>query len=124
MRLRTAMVFAKDMQRMTAFYRDGLRLKFLADKSTSDWSEFDAGGVVFALHEIPAHIAQTIHITQPPKARAATPIKLFFDADDLHAARERLIALGGVMDDVNDHLGVPSCGGLDPEGNVFTLMQA
>jgi predicted enzyme related to lactoylglutathione lyase len=118
------MVFAKDMQRMTAFYRDGIGLRFLPDKSSSDWSEFDAGGVVFALHEIPAPIAQNIHITQPPQPREATPIKLFFDADDIHAVRERLIACGGVMDDVNNHLGVPSCGGLDPEGNVFTLMQA
>jgi predicted enzyme related to lactoylglutathione lyase len=123
MKLRMAMVFAKDMQRMTAFYRDGIGLRFLADKSTPDWSEFDAGGVKFALHEIPGHIARGIHVAQPPKAREGTPIKLFFETEDIATARQTLIALGGIMDEVDGRLGFPSCSGLDPEGNVFTLVQ-
>ena len=123
MKLRMAMVFAKDMPRMTAFYRDGLGLRLLPEESRPDWSEFDAGGVRFSLHEIPAHVAQDIHVAQPPKARAGTPIKLFFETDDLVAARQRLGAFGGAMQDVNQRSGFTSCDGLDPEGNVFTLVQ-
>lgn len=123
MKLRMAMVFATDMQRMTAFYRDGVGLRFLSDVSKPDWSEFDAGGVKFSLHEIPARLAQDIQIAQPPQARSATPIKLFFETDDLAAARQRSSALGGVMGDVHERLGFPACDGVDPEGNVFTLVQ-
>ncbi len=79
MKLRMAMVFAKDMQRMTAFYRDGIGLCFLPDESKPDWSEFEA--------------------------------------------RQRSSALGGVMGDVHERLGFRACDGLDPEGNVFTLVQ-
>ncbi len=124
MRLSTAMVFAKDMKRMTAFYRFGVGLKLVEEKSKSDWSEFDAGGAIFALHEIPDHIARHIEIKTPPQARGDNPIKLFFETDDVRTAREQVIAYGGVMEEVHERLGTPSCSGLDPEGNVFTLLQA
>ncbi len=123
MKLRMAMVFAKDMQRMTAFYRDGLGLRFLPDESKPDWSEFDAGGTKFSLHEIPATVAQDIHIAEPPKARAGSPIELFFSTDDIAAARRRASTLGGVLEEVHVRQGFPACDGLDPEGNVFTLVQ-
>jgi len=118
------MIFAKDMAKMTAFYRDGIGLALRPERSYADWSEFDAGGVTFALHRIPAHIADTLTIETPPVARAETPIKLFFITEDIAAARVRLMALGGVMDDIARDDGELRCGGVDPEGNVFTISEA
>ncbi len=120
MKLRQAMIFAKDMERMIAFYRDGLGLRLLPETRQDGWVEFDAGGVLLALHAIPAHIAATIDIATPPRAREDTPIKLVFEAADIATARTHLIAHGAVMFEPRTSGG---CDGLDPEGNVFQVVE-
>jgi catechol 2,3-dioxygenase-like lactoylglutathione lyase family enzyme len=120
MKLGLAMIFAQDMARMTAFYRDALELAFLAGESTEGWAVFDAGGARLALHAIPAAVAQDILVTDPPQRRADGAIKLIFHAADPAAARVRLIAHGAVMFDPQPWGG---CDGLDPEGNVFQLQR-
>ena len=119
MKLDLAMVFAKDMPRMTEFYRDGLGLPILPALSSEGWVVFDAGGARFALHVIPPDIARDIEIADPPVARSETPIKLVFTTPDLDAACARVVALGGQL--------LPDRGWrgrdlLDPEGNVLQLM--
>ncbi|MFN8633184.1 MAG: VOC family protein [Chloroflexota bacterium] len=121
MQLRRPIIFAKDLQRMTAFYRDGVGLRFVPECSTDRWSELDAGGARLALHAIPPHIAQSIEIATPPKPRSSTTIKLVFEAPDLEAARAHLIAHGAVMSEPRSW---GACDGLDPEGNVFQIVQA
>ena len=121
MKLDLAMVFAKDMARMTAFYRDGLGLAVVPGQSVEGWVVFDAGGARFALHAIPPDIARDIEIADPPVARAETPIKLGFVTPDLDGACARLVGLGGQL--------LPERGWrgrdlLDPEGNVLQLMPA
>jgi len=120
MDLHLAMVFAKDLPRMTAFYRDGVGLTLVADRSTADWSEFQAGGALFALHAIPPAIARDIEITDPPRARGDGALKLVFRVDDLAAARAHLAAHGAVM---FEPWSPRACDGLDPEGNVFQIVQ-
>jgi catechol 2,3-dioxygenase-like lactoylglutathione lyase family enzyme len=120
MELVRAMIFVKDVPRMTAFYRDALGLRLLLEKSTDGWVEFDAGGAVLALHAIPAAYAANIEIANPPIAREDNPIKLIFHAADLTAAREHLIAHGAVMGDIRSW---GACDGTDPEGNVFQIAQ-
>jgi catechol-2,3-dioxygenase len=120
MQLRQAMIFAKDMERMTAFYRDGLGLRVIPETRENGWVELDAGGALLALHEIPSHIAATIEIATPPQARAETPLKLVFEAADVAAARAHLIAHGAVMFEPRAS---GSCDGLDPEGNVFSVVR-
>ena len=119
MRLRRALIFTKNIERMTAFYRDALGLIPLPDKSSEGWLEFDAGGVALALHAIPEHIAKDIEIKDPPAAREGTPIKLVFEVPDVEVARINLINHGAVMSE-------PSawgfCDGTDPEGNVFQIV--
>lgn len=119
MDLRQAMIFAKDMAVMTAFYRDGLGLRLRLGTSRADWVEFDAGGSLLALHAIPPHIAKDIEITSPPGRRSDTPIKLVFETDDLDGARAHLTRHGAVMDQPRSW---GSCDGLDPEGNVFQIV--
>jgi predicted enzyme related to lactoylglutathione lyase len=121
MLLRRPIIFAKDLKRMTAFYRDGVGLRFVPECSTEQWSELDAGTARLALHAIPARIARGIEITSPPRARSTTPIKLVFEAPDLQAARARLIEHGAVMSEPRSW---GACDGLDPEGNVFQIVQA
>jgi|SRR6185295_12200993 len=116
--LRHAMIFAKDMTRMTAFYRDALGLTVVPDKASAEWVELDAGGARVALHLIPEKYAKDIQITTPPKARSENPIKIAFTVDDLATARERLVAHGAVMFDPHAF----GCDGLDPEGNVFQIV--
>jgi catechol 2,3-dioxygenase-like lactoylglutathione lyase family enzyme len=118
MRLQLAMLFAKDVDRMTAFYRDGLGLAVVPEKSSEGWVVFDAGGALFALHAIPPAIARSIEITDPPQERSDTAIKLVFQADDVEAVCVRLATLGGKP------LPPRASGSrdvLDPEGNVLNL---
>jgi catechol 2,3-dioxygenase-like lactoylglutathione lyase family enzyme len=119
MELRRAIVFAKDLERMTAFYRDGLGLRPMPKTSSEGWVELDAGDSSLALHAIPAEIAKDIAIANPPWARASTPIKLVFQTDDLGAARAQLKAHWAVM---SEPVGSGACDGVDPEGNVFQIV--
>jgi catechol 2,3-dioxygenase-like lactoylglutathione lyase family enzyme len=120
-RLGTAMIFAKDLQRMTEFYHEALGLPVIPATSAPGWVELDAGAVRLALHAIPPHIAAQIQITRPPRAREETPLKLLFEVDDLEAVRRRAVQFGATM---LEPKGSGICDGLDPEGNVFSLVPA
>lgn len=120
MQLRLPMIFAKDMARMTAFYRDGIGLDLVEDRSNEWWTEFQAGPALLALHKIPSEIAEGIEISSPPRARSNTPIKLIFETADLEASRAHLIEHGAVMFEPQPW---GACDGLDPEGNVFQIMK-
>jgi hypothetical protein len=90
MKLQLATLFAKDMNRMTVFYRDGLGLTIVPEKSSEGCVVFDAGGTFFALHAIPPAIARQIHIAEPPDERSETPIKLVFQTAEMDAVCTRL----------------------------------
>ena len=102
---------------MEAFYGDTLGLKRIDETRTDSWVEFDAGSARLALHAIPAHIADQIEISSPPRVREKNPVKLVFVVDDAQSERARLEALGVVM--VIRPWG--SVDGVDPEGNVFQI---
>jgi catechol 2,3-dioxygenase-like lactoylglutathione lyase family enzyme len=118
MKLRMAMIFAKDINRMLAFYRDGLGLTPVPDKSGEGWVVFDADGARLALHAVPPAIARNIEITEPPQERSETPIKLVFQTEDLEAVALRLASLGAK---VFPPRGSGSRDVVDPEGNIFQL---
>jgi predicted enzyme related to lactoylglutathione lyase len=118
-RLGTAVLFAKDMQRMAEFYHEALGLPLIAAPMAPGWLEFDAGSVRLALHALAPRVARQIEITSPPRAREESPLKLLFEVDDIDAARRRLVQYGATMFEPRS-TGV--CDGLDPEGNVFSLI--
>ena len=120
MELQSAMIFVKDIERMTTFYRDGLGLRVLPETVREGWVEFAAGNSSLALHAIPPDIAKGIEITVPPRQRGDTPIKLVFETADLDAARAHLASHGAVMHEPRSS---GSCDGLDPEGNVFSIVR-
>ena len=118
MRLDHAMLFVKDLERMTAFYRDVMGLKPVEATRLGDWVEFEGGHTRLALHAIPPQIAEGIRITGRP--REQDPCKLIFSVDDLGAEEARLTALGVTL------LHRPWGGweAVDPEGNVLGMRQA
>jgi AraC family transcriptional regulator len=113
-RLSRAMVFVKDIARMTEFYQTVLGLKPIAATRLDNYVEFESG---FSLHAIPAEIAQGIQIADPAVPREKGPTKLTFETPDLSREQSRLRSLGiprlerpwGVVD------------WIDPEGNIFNL---
>jgi catechol 2,3-dioxygenase-like lactoylglutathione lyase family enzyme len=115
MRLEQAMIFVKDLERMTAFYRDVVGLRPNEATRLADWVEFEADGMSLALHAIPTSLSERIEIASPPVPREQQPCKLICAVDDVHGELTRL-----------EGLGVPilrrSWGGwdfVDPEGNVL-----
>jgi predicted enzyme related to lactoylglutathione lyase len=118
--LQLAMLFVKDLERMTAFYRDALELQELPELAQDGWVELAAGGARIALHAIPAQYADAIVIESPPRARESAPAKLVFEVDNLAEAMARLQQHGAVM---REPWAFGGCDGLDPEGNVFQVVE-
>jgi predicted enzyme related to lactoylglutathione lyase len=115
MRLHGAMLFVKDLSRMTAFYRDVLGLMPNEESRMDTWVEFRDGG--FALHQIPASAAAGMHIESPPRPREQSAAKLTFEVQDVTATLSKIESMGLPL--LRRPWGsVEAC---DPEGNVFAL---
>ena len=117
MRIQTVLLFVKDLGRMTAFYRDVVGLRPIEETCLEDWVELDAGSVRLGLHRIPAHVAETIAIEDPPRYRESSATKIIFQVADVDVEANRLRSL-----DVP--ILVRPWGGrefVDPEGNVLGL---
>jgi predicted enzyme related to lactoylglutathione lyase len=121
MRLGCAMTYVKDFARMKEFYSKMLGTKPINKEWTDSWAEFDAEGARFALHAIPAEIAQGIEISTPPKPRERGSIKLIFRVEDVGAERARLESLGITVLNRPWQDPAESCEGIDPEGNIFQI---
>lgn len=116
MRLGSALIFVRDLDRMTAFYSGALGLKPIEATRLENWVEFEGGGIRLSLHAIPPEMAGRIPASPEPREQAS--IKLIFEVPDLAAEVRRLESLGvrllprpwGAVD------------GIDPEGNVFGIV--
>jgi predicted enzyme related to lactoylglutathione lyase len=117
MRLQRAMIFVKDLPRMRDFYSQMLGVRPVNMTNTESWADFEAGGARFALHAIPAEIARAIQISEPPKPRETSAVKLSFQVDDIENERARLTEIGATF--IQRSWGAWE--GIDPEGNVFGL---
>lgn len=98
------MLFVKDLDLTTAFYRDTLGLRVIDETRLDNYVEFDAGPSTFALHAIPAHIAAEIGPLSPKLPRENCPVKLSFEVENVASERERLEAAGVT---IIDRRGVP-----------------
>ena len=106
MTMRRVILFTRNMEKMTAFYRDVMGLKQVTDDK--GWREFAAGGGMrIALH------------SGPPTPPVKGP-KLGFKSNDVAKLREALNARGGKFGKVR--LGAYQlCDGKDPDGNAISL---
>jgi catechol 2,3-dioxygenase-like lactoylglutathione lyase family enzyme len=109
------MLFVKDLDRMTAFYRDALGLHPDEDTRLENWVEFR--GAQFSLHAVPAAAAASIQLEAPPRPREQTPAKLTFEVVDVDATLATIEGMGLPL--LRRPWGsVDAC---DPEGNVFAV---
>ena len=117
MRLDGAMLFVKDLDRMTAFYCDVLGLEPIEETRLENWLEFRGDGVRFSLHAIPSAIATGIRIDSPPRPREQSSAKLTFAVQSVDATLQKIEQMGLPL------LRRPWGGteAVDPEGNVFAV---
>jgi hypothetical protein len=121
-RLGRVILFAKDVRKLVAFYRDGLGVRAApSDRDSPGFVTLDAGSCELCIHQISEPYASDVQIDDPPRAREGTPIKLAFLCEDVEALRAELEARGARMGEVRSHPPRLSCDGVDPEGNVFQL---
>lgn len=119
-----AVVFVKSLERVARFYEKLLSLSVIEAESGHVVLESEA--IQLVVHAIPAHIVESINISEPPEVREEAPIKLFFPVVSIAQARASAPALGGQVGPVErewEFRGIRACDGYDPEGNVFQLRQ-
>ena len=110
-----SILFVKDVELMSSFYQAALGLTVVSQES--GWVVLSDGGVELALHGIPAEIASTIIIENPPVPRSETPIKLVFATSDLEYASAAINKVGGWIErSFEDRFDAK-----DPEGNIFQV---
>jgi predicted enzyme related to lactoylglutathione lyase len=120
-----AVLYVKDLRAMRTFYQRCFGMSMLASDepdvcllANDEWE--------LALVSVPAAVAATLEITDPPRRRANTPIKLAFEVASIDAIQSAVAGAGGQIDplemawDYRDHRHV-DC--VDPEGNVVQLRQ-
>ena len=118
----SAVLFVKDLSRMTAFYRAILHARpgcFSDNHATLNCNNF-----ALSLHQLPEHYAADVHIENPPRRREQAAIKLCFPVDSIVRVREAAAAHGGMLDAGPPRWVVEPqtiCNGNDPEGNVFQV---
>ncbi len=116
------MLYAKDLKRIVAFYRDILGFATIPSRFNPDeFVVLDAGNAQLCLHQIPEVIARNIDISDPPEPRLRVPVKIMFVIEDVEGTRERLVARGVPMGAVQNFPPLVYCDGNDPEGNIFQI---
>jgi len=120
----SAVVFAKDVETMTRFYREVVAMTEVHRDAAH--VVLDEAGFQLVIHGIPPSIAETFTISQPPEIRDQTPIKICLPVTSLAEARAKAAALGGQLGPAAQEWtarGFRACDGFDPEGNVFQLRE-
>lgn len=103
---------------MRSLYEQLLGSQPINAEWADSWALFEAGGTQFALHAIPAAIAESIVIDSPPEAREDSPVKLIFRVEDAEAEQKRLEGLGFTILS-RPWQGAEEFDCLDLEGNVL-----
>ena len=114
-----AMLFVKDLDRMTAFYRDVIGLQPVEETRLENWVEFTGDGVRFSLHAVPSAIATEIHIDSPPRPRQQSSAKLTFAVRNVDATLKRIEQMGLPL--LQHPWGDTEA--VDPEGNVIAISE-
>ncbi len=106
MKLARIILFTGQMDKMSKFYGEALRLKRVTDEK--GWREFAAGSTRIALHSGPAS----------PGRKGP---KIVFYAKDVAALRETLVHRGARFGKVHEAGAFCLCDGKDPDGNPIQL---
>ena len=101
----------RDVPAAIAFYRDVLGLE-PSELFSDHWAEFNVGSATFGIGN-----GEPLGY-EPGKSSGAS-----FEVDDIQAMRERLVAQGITVSEVQDFPNCSACFASDPEGNGFALHQ-
>jgi predicted enzyme related to lactoylglutathione lyase len=118
-----AVVYAKDLDRLAAFYRTLLGWEVLEARA----GEFVCLAPPDGSVELTVVAGHGVTAADPPTRRTTTAVKCSFSVDDLVAARARAAELGGLVDPSATEWTwreMVHCDGHDVEGNVFQLRVA
>jgi predicted enzyme related to lactoylglutathione lyase len=116
------LIFAKDIERLAAFYETVLAMSRAHD--SPELVVLESPETQLVLHGIPAKIAASISITAPPVRREQTALKPFFAVESISAARTAAAQLGGeVFGQQFTSRGFNACDASDPEGNIFQVRE-
>jgi len=117
-------VFAKDKDRVSAFYQQALDLT--AEESEPSHDLLRGHGYEVVVHAIPRKYAAAIQIARPPLPREETPFKPTFVVASLDDARAAAGRTGGYLKPAEGAWHFRGCtvlDGWDPEGNVVQFKQ-
>ena len=121
MKLRSAILYVKDLERMKRFYSALLGADPTNQEWSDSWATFETRGAGFSLHAIPAEIARSVVIQSPPIPREQQAIKLIFEVTNVESERARLESLGAQILRRPWQKTGEACDAVDPEGNVFQI---
>jgi predicted enzyme related to lactoylglutathione lyase len=117
-----AVVYAKDMDRLSRFYSELAGLPII--QRDPGYVLLASASFQLAVVAISPAIAAQITISSPPERREDTAIKLCFAVPSLPAARDAAVRLGGDLNGPErewEFHGTIVCDGCDPEGNVVQV---
>jgi predicted enzyme related to lactoylglutathione lyase len=115
-------IYAKDLSRLADFYESILGLARV--HVTPEIVVLRAPGIELVVHAIPASIAASITISDPPQHREDAALKFFFTVPSLAQARLAAAALSGeVLREQWSGAGFSACNAIDPEGNIFQVRE-
>jgi predicted enzyme related to lactoylglutathione lyase len=120
----SAVLFAKDLQRVAAFYSGALGMTCTFNDAYH--SLLSCRGFELIVHQIPKHIADEIVIEQPPERRVWGAIRLDYPVQNLAESRKLAQSAGGGIDEVPPEWADRNTNfflGYDPEGNQFGVSQ-
>jgi predicted enzyme related to lactoylglutathione lyase len=119
-----AVLFAKDIARVAKFYAGVIPMTVTLERP--DLIVLQSTHSQLVVHPIPAEIARSVEIADPPERRTNVPVKLIFPVASLAEARAGAPALGGALNPPEKEFaarGFRACDGHDPEGNVVQLRE-
>jgi len=117
-------VFAKEKDRVSAFYQRTLGL--VARESQTSHDLLRGHGYEVVVHAIPLRFAEGIEIAEPPEPREDTPFKPTFVVASLAEVRRAAEATGGRLKPESKawrFRGHVVLDGWDPEGNIVQFKE-
>jgi len=121
----SCLIFAKDVARLTSFYRDALNAVVAFEDASH--SVLEVNGFELVIHGIPAEISNRIQIASPAVPRESTPIKPGLQVGSLETLRSVCDRHGASLspeDAAWDSRGHRVLDGADPEGNIIQFRES
>jgi catechol 2,3-dioxygenase-like lactoylglutathione lyase family enzyme len=117
-------IYAAELERMSAFYAAATGLR--VSRSEPNYVVLESATFQLVLHAIPAEIAVTFEIADPPVRREDAAVKPVFEVPSIGVARKAAADHGGQLDEPEREWQFERwvvCDGHDPEGNVVQFRE-